>query len=495
MAAPTHGDDGRAVYQAEIARFEVKWCGGTDVDDSAAAAAAAAELWKTRDTAAFVRVRPLLAGEDAWRGGFRGVSTRTGEVAVHTPSHDISRTKLRVDTKTFLFDAAFGTAADNAAVFVAVGAPLVRLAVGGATASVIAFGQTGSGKTYTTRALLSNAAEAIFAAKAPAQDALLTIVEVNGDNTSDLLSGGGAVRVMEDRFGTVQLAGAEERRVESAAELLHVAEVAMAHRVTRGTERNPGGSSRTHAIARVRLHDTDPAHRASGVGDGFFYVVDLAGSERAADRSAHSAAALEEAKLINKSLATLKACIVARAHAKPFVPFRQSKLTLVLRDCFELAATRPSRLAVIACASPLAADASHTTNTLQYATELRSAPRVAVLARDPRNPATWTGTEAREWLRVHAKGDLDPVLVLPNEEDNGRTLAELPEAEFVARATAPGSKLSLVRALKLHAELWAMVADARSNRRKKAQEQRQRLAAAKERDEAFAHEMVARLGK
>jgi len=484
-------DDGRAAYEEAIVRFEETFC------THAAATGASAELWASRDTAAFVRARPLISGEAAWRGGFRAVSVRNtaagGEVAVHTPGTDVRGSRARLGTKIFPVDAAFGPSTDNAAVFDAVGAPLVRMAVGGATSSVIAFGQTSSGKTYTTRALLEMASAAVFAQKAPTQEVLLTIVEILGNDTSDMLDGrGAAVRVMEDRFGAVQLVGAEERRVDSAEQLLRCTETALAHRVTRSTERNPGGSSRTHAIVRIRVHDTDADKRAAGVGDGMLFVVDLAGSERAADRSAHSAEALAESRLINTSLATLKACIVARAHGKQFVPFRQSRLTLILRDCFELAVTRPSWLAVIACVSPLAADASHTENTLRYATELRSSPRAAVLSRDPHNPVTWTGDEAREWLRVHSKGDLDPTLVLQNESDNGRTLAEMPEQEFVARATAQGSRLSLVRALKLHAELWALVADARSNRRKRAQEQRNRIAAAREREAAFDREMVAR---
>ena len=76
---------------------------------------------------------------------------------------------------------------------------------------------------------------------------------------------------------------------------------------------------------------------------GSLFLVDLAGSERASDRQEHTAERLEESKLINTSLMTLKDCIKARSVAGStngkhlHIPYRASRLTLILRDCFELA--------------------------------------------------------------------------------------------------------------------------------------------------------------
>ncbi len=68
-------------------------------------------------------------------------------------------------------------------------------------------------------------------------------------------------------------------------------------------------------------------------------MVDLAGSERAQDTQSNNRARRIEGAEINKSLLALKECIRAMDTNKQggggnHVPFRASKLTLVLRDSF-----------------------------------------------------------------------------------------------------------------------------------------------------------------
>jgi len=59
--------------------------------------------------------------------------------------------------------------------------------------------------------------------------------------------------------------------------------------------------------------------------------VDLAGSERI-KKTAVTGAALTEATYINKSLTFLEQTVNALSRRDQHVPFRQSKLTSVLRD-------------------------------------------------------------------------------------------------------------------------------------------------------------------
>ena len=52
------------------------------------------------------------------------------------------------------------------------------------------------------------------------------------------------------------------------------------------------------------------------------------------------------------------------------VPFRASKLTLILRDSFTSKAEK-SKVIMIACISPGSASANHSLNTLRYADRLK----------------------------------------------------------------------------------------------------------------------------
>ena len=73
---------------------------------------------------------------------------------------------------------------------------------------------------------------------------------------------------------------------------------------------------------------------------------------------------------INKSLLALKECIRAMDDNAFHVPFRASKLTLVLRDSF-INKNGRSKIIMIACISPGSNSADHTLNTLRYADRLK----------------------------------------------------------------------------------------------------------------------------
>lgn len=103
---------------------------------------------------------------------------------------------------------------------------------------------------------------------------------------------------------------------------------------------------------------------------GKFLIVDLAGSERAADTQSNNRTRRLEGAEINKSLLALKECIRALDTKSTHVPFRASKLTMVLRDSF--LDPQSSKIVVIACINPGSSSSDHTLNTLRYAQRLKS---------------------------------------------------------------------------------------------------------------------------
>lgn len=66
----------------------------------------------------------------------------------------------------------------------------------------------------------------------------------------------------------------------------------------------------------------------------------------------------------------LKECIRAMGDKADHVPFRASKLTLILRDSF-INKQNKSKVVMIACISPGSSSADHSLNTLRYADRLK----------------------------------------------------------------------------------------------------------------------------
>eukprot|EP00768_Dysnectes_brevis_P003952 gnl/Dysnectes_brevis/279_a311_2785.p1 GENE.gnl/Dysnectes_brevis/279_a311_2785~~gnl/Dysnectes_brevis/279_a311_2785.p1 ORF type:complete len:434 (-),score=84.49 gnl/Dysnectes_brevis/279_a311_2785:2375-3655(-) len=97
---------------------------------------------------------------------------------------------------------------------------------------------------------------------------------------------------------------------------------------------------------------------------GALLLVDLAGSEYAMGVSVPREQ-MREAQQINKSLLSLKECVRCLNKSSPgFIPYRRSKLTMLLRRHLQASSTHT---AVVANISPSEHMARKTLNTLQYA--------------------------------------------------------------------------------------------------------------------------------
>lgn len=98
-------------------------------------------------------------------------------------------------------------------------------------------------------------------------------------------------------------------------------------------------------------------------------VVDLPRSERVPKTSVHS---LREAAALSRTMHTLGACIQGLVNGQRHTPFRDSKLTHLLRSCLG----GPERLAALVVCSPADFNCEETVSTLRFAEHVRKVENV-----------------------------------------------------------------------------------------------------------------------
>ncbi|KAG3283013.1 kinesin family member 2C [Ictidomys tridecemlineatus] len=296
---------------------------------------------------------------------------------VHEPKLKVDLTKY-LENQAFCFDFAFDETASNEVVYRFTARPLVQTIFEGGKATCFAYGQTGSGKTHTMGGDLSgkaqNASKGIYAMASRdvfllknqsryrnlGLEVYVTFFEIYNGKLFDLLNKKAKLRVLEDGKQQVQVVGLQEHLVNSAEDVIKMIDIGSACRTSGQTFAN-SNSSRSHACFQIIL-------RAKGRVHGKFSLVDLAGNERGADTSSADRQTRMEGAEINKSLLALKECIRALGQNKAHTPFRESKLTQVLRDSF---IGENSRTCMIAMISPGISSCEYTLNTLRYADRVK----------------------------------------------------------------------------------------------------------------------------
>lgn len=296
---------------------------------------------------------------------------------VHEPKQKVDLTKY-LETQTFRFDFSFDECASNEMVYRFTARPLVQTIFEGGKATCFAYGQTGSGKTHTMGGDFSgraqNASKGIYAFasqdvffllsqpryRSQDLDVYVTFFEIYNGKVFDLLNKKAKLRVLEDGKQQVQVVGLQEKQVSCSEDVIRMIEMGSACRTSGQTFAN-ASSSRSHACFQIIL-------RQRGKLVGKFSLVDLAGNERGADTSSADRQTRMEGAEINKSLLALKECIRALGQNKSHTPFRESKLTQVLRDSF---IGTNSRTCMIAMISPGMSSCEYTLNTLRYADRVK----------------------------------------------------------------------------------------------------------------------------
>ncbi|KRX10313.1 Sterile alpha motif/pointed domain [Pseudocohnilembus persalinus] len=393
-----------------------------------------------RDFTICIRARPLLEHEQS-SNYFSVVTGNNPNMIFHEAKLNVQQTPI-VQDQTFPVDFAFGEEDNNDTVYSVTGRPLVKLALQGGLGAIFAYGQTGSGKTYTMQGVCQRIAQDIFKYNNNGQKIYVGFFELLGNKAMDLVDQNRKIDILEDKFGKVQANGLLETEVTSGNQFQDLVIQAQANRKTQATFKNDV-SSRTHSICQIRVENPNQLDAENG----FIYIIDLVGSENASDQQFHNKQQLAETKDINKSLMALKECIRNRALASVeekfiHVPFRNSKLTLLLKDSFDLYSFKKTKTVVIANIAPAIADLQQTLNTLRYTAPIRvttkSKKKIEI---NPNNPQFWDNNKLRKYIKFitnkyNSKVEIDLDKFCPYE--SGKQMLQLHQEKFLQRLIDQG---------------------------------------------------------
>ncbi|KAK8581511.1 hypothetical protein V6N13_144533 [Hibiscus sabdariffa] len=292
--------------------------------------------------------------------------------------------------RTFLFDKVFGPSSQQKELFDLAVSPILNEVLEGYNCTIFAYGQTGTGKTYTMEGgarkkngefpsdagVIPRAVKQIFdilEAQNAEYSMKVTFLELYNEEITDLLApeettkfivdkSKKPIALMEDGKGGVFVRGLEEELVTTANEIYKILEKGSAKRHTAETLLN-NQSSRSHSIFSITIHIKECTPEGEEmIKCGKLNLVDLAGSENISRSGAREGRA-REAGEINKSLLTLGRVINALVEHSGHVPYRDSKLTRLLRDSLG----GKTKTCIIATISPSIHCLEETLSTLDYA--------------------------------------------------------------------------------------------------------------------------------
>ncbi|KAG0557605.1 hypothetical protein KC19_11G143200 [Ceratodon purpureus] len=321
----------------------------------------------------YVRARPLSKKEKeaGSRSCVRIVNRRDIYLTEFASETDYLRLK-RVRGRHFAFDASFPDNTSQQEVYNASTAQLVEGVLQGKNGSVFCYGATGAGKTHTMLGTIQSPGVMVLALKdlfakikQRSKDGdhvvRLSYLEVYNETVRDLLSPGRPLVLREDSKQGIVAAGLTQYQAYSADEVIHLLQRGNLNRTTEPTRINET-SSRSHAILQVVAEYKLQQETGVIVRVGKLSLIDLAGSERALATDQRTLRSVEGAS-INRSLLALSSCINALCEGKKHIPFRNSKLTQLLKDSLG----GSCRTAMIANISLSDGSFGETQNTLHWA--------------------------------------------------------------------------------------------------------------------------------
>eukprot|EP01083_Nonionella_stella_P005950 17178_1 len=284
----------------------------------------------------YCRIRPLLSHE------------MKNQYTSKVEAMDDFKVKLEVKTKektkykTFEFDRVFSKRSTQNEVFDDT-KELITSVLDGYNVCIFAYGQTGSGKTYTMEGINYRAMNELFSKINERKSNYkyqmkLNMVEIYNDKVKDLLATSNGNENEKDLKIRAQptylkirgdhVANLSELKCESINDVFKALDIGYANRSFGVTDMN-AHSSRSHCI--LTIHVEGNHFKSGNKYTAKLNLIDLAGSERVKMSNA-TGNTLKETQAINKSLSCLGNVLESIRSKKSYIPYRDSKLTFLLKD-------------------------------------------------------------------------------------------------------------------------------------------------------------------
>ncbi|KAJ8529429.1 hypothetical protein K7X08_036264 [Anisodus acutangulus] len=321
----------------------------------------------------FSRVRPFLPTDK--RRTHQPISVESKKIVVRSGGN----------RKEFEFDKVFPQESIQENVFAEV-EPIIRSALDGHNVCILAYGQTGTGKTYTMEGttespgIIPRVLQELF--HLSSLDSLISftfsisMLEVYLGSIRDLLAPRPSSRkytasrcnlnIQTDSKGSVEIDGLTEVEISNFTKAKWWYHKGRRVRSTSWTNVNET-SSRSHCLTRINIYRYGDALGGKGEASKL-WMVDLGGSERLLKTGA-TGQTLDEGRAINLSLSALGDVIAALRRKRGHVPYRNSRLTQVLKDSLG----DRSKVLMVVHVSPYEEDVGETTCSCTFAKRARAA--------------------------------------------------------------------------------------------------------------------------
>ena len=262
-------------------------------------------------------------------------------VILLSPKELIINQEKKLELKRdYIFDGLFDFDVSKEIFYDKTSRPIVSSVLKGYNGGIICYGETGTGKTYTIKDIIPQVKSQIFEFinNTDTRNELfkidVSIIEIYKEQVNDLIDIKNTnLNLIEQKNKRLMIDNLTHVGISSEEQLSKVINQGLANRNNNSPSYREH-NSKSHFIIMITIYHYYKQQNYMKIGK--LYIVDLEGSERIS-KTKMVGESLDEQKLINKSLIALSRIVQNLSNESDritYAPYRDSKLTRIISDCF-----------------------------------------------------------------------------------------------------------------------------------------------------------------